>query len=138
MRRLATPSTAIRPTNLSEGEVWVEYHPASGKLPEIQCSMDMAPPASATALPSEPFDEKVPAWHPFKSRANFEQAELFLRFDVSDPHIDAQLKLMATDCPLGHGVTMSSAKELHATLAQIPVLESIPDVSLSCIFHGTF
>ena len=105
----------------------MEYHPASGKPPELLSSMDIRIPATTT-LPSKPFDEKVPPWYPFKLWADFEQAELFLRFDISDPHIDAQLKLMVTDCPLGHSVTMTSAKEFHAILAQIPVLESMPEV----------
>jgi len=135
---LAAPSTVIRPTDLEEGDVWVEYHPASGKLPEILSSPDIKVPASTTALPSKPFDENVPPWYPFKSRADFEQAELFIRFDVSDPHIDAQLKLMVMDGPLGHSVTMSSAKNFHATLAQIPDLEIMPEVSLSCIIMAPF
>jgi hypothetical protein len=126
-----------RPIDLGDGEVWVEYHPASGKPPELLSSMDIRTPAT-TALPSKPFDEEVPPWYPFKSRADFEQAELFLRFDVSDPHIDAQLKLMVTDCPLGHSVTMTSAKEFHAILAQIPVLESMPEVRFSCFVCSIF
>jgi hypothetical protein len=81
-------------------------------------------PTSIVLSPT-PFHENTPPWHPFPSRADFEQAELFLRFDVSDPQIDAQLKL---NCPLGHSVTMESAREFHRILAQIPDIELIPEV----------
>ena len=131
MHQAAAQDPVVQPTELNEGEVWVEYHPASGKRPEILYPMDTLPHGP---LPAEPFDDRLPPWYPFKSRADFEQAELFLRFDVSDSHIDAQLKLMVTDCPLGHSVTLQSANEFHATLAQIPALESLPDVSLLYIY----
>jgi hypothetical protein len=132
VHQAAAASPVVQPTKLNEGEVWVEYHPASGKHPEILCPMDTTP--LGPSLPVEPFDHRTPPWYPFKSRSDFEQAELFLRFDVSDPHIDAQLKLMVTDCPLGHNVTLRSAKEFHAMLAQVPALEGMPDVSLWCTF----
>src|ERR1700683_1982181 len=116
--RLSASNPVQRPSNLNDGEVWVEYHPASGRLPEILFLADRPAPTSTTALPSKPFDESGPPWYPFKLRADFEQAELFLRFDVSNSQIDAQLKLMVTDCPLGHSVTMKSAKEFHVILAR--------------------
>jgi hypothetical protein len=134
MHQTAALGPVVQPTELNEGEVWVEYHPASGKRPEILRPMDTLPHGPPTSLPAELSDDRLPPWYPFKSRADFEQAELFLRFDVSDPQIDAQLKLMVTDCPLGHSVTLQSAKEFHATLAQIPTLESMPDVSLLYIY----
>ena len=136
MHQGTAQSPVIQPTELNKGEVWVEYHPALGKHPEILCPMDTTPLGPLASLPADPFDNGLPPWYPFKSRADFEQAELFLRFDVSDPQIDAQLKLMVTDCPLGHNVTLRSAKEFHAMLAQIPALESMPNVSLSLFFSA--
>jgi hypothetical protein len=130
--QLEASSAVQRPTDLNEGEVWVEYHPASEKPPKILFSAERPVPAPTTVLPSKPSDESVPPWHPFKSRADFEQAELFLRFDVGDAQINAQLKQMVTDCPLGHSVTIRSAKEFHSILARIPDLEVMPEASLSC------
>jgi hypothetical protein len=68
--------------------------------------------------------------------ADFERAELFLCFDVSDAQINSQLKLMVTNCPLGHSVTMKSAKEFHATFARIPDLEVMPEVCSFSTIHG--
>lgn len=116
----------LRPTDLDEGEVWIEYHPASGKLPE---KLSAADKPVAVALPRLPFNTNVPPWHPFASRADFEQAEIFLRFDASDTHIDSQLKHMSSVCPLGHSVTLKSARELHDLLARVPNFEVIGEVS---------
>jgi len=102
-----------KPSDHDEGEVWIEYHPAS-----------------AVTLPTVLFDEHIPPWHPFCSRADFEQAELFLRADCTDSFIDAQLKLIHAGSPLGHSITLKSAKEMHKILAQIPTIEDLPDVSV--------
>lgn len=72
----------------------------------------------------------LPPWHPFPCRADFEQAELFLRFDVSDPQIDAQLKLIRS---FSRGVTMESAKDFHKILERVPGLEISPEVRSSYI-----
>lgn len=118
-----------QPTQLNEGEVWVKYHPASGKSPKILNS-EHNPILPPTPLPPVVFDQRSPPWHPFKCRADFEQAEIFLRFNVSDTQINAQLKLNDT---FGHadGVTMKSAKEFHRILEQVPALEMSPEVSCS-------
>jgi len=116
----------------------VEYYPASGKPPELLSLMDVQIPATTMALLSEPFDKKVLSWYPFKLQVDFEQAELFLCFDVSDLHTDVQLKLIVADCPLSHSVTMRSAKEFHTILSKIPELESMPEVSFSSFICGIF
>ena len=113
-----------RPTQLDEGEVWVEYHPASVRHPEILRPEQAAPIASI----SPPHDMGVPPWHPFRTRADFEQAELFLRYDCTDSYINGQLKLIHSGSPLGHSITLKSAKEMHTTLAQIPRIENLPGV----------
>ena len=118
-----------KPSDHDEGEVWIEYHPASGKRPEILQIEQIYQP-SAVTLPTVLFDEHIPPWHPFCSRADFEQAELFLRADCTDSFIDAQLKLIHAGSPLGHSITLKSAKEMHKILAQIPTIEDLPDVSV--------
>jgi hypothetical protein len=126
------PGPANRPTHLNEGEIWVEYHPASGKHPEIlrpQCAvMHIVPPAM-------PYDPGMPPWHPFRTRADFEQVELFLRHDCTDPYINDQLKLIHSSSPLGHSITLKSAKDIHSILAQIPCIEDIPGVR---VLNGSF
>ena len=114
-----------RPTHLDEGEIWVEYHPASGKHPEIlrpQCAVQHIVP------PAMPYDLAIPPWHPFRTRADFEQAELFLRHDCTDPYINDQLKLIRSSSPLDHSITLESAKDIHTILAQIPGIEDVPGV----------
>jgi hypothetical protein len=121
----------LPPAELNEGEVWVRYHPASGKLPEILNSIENPILAPKITVPETLFNRSPPPWHPFSCRADFEQAELFVRFDVSDPQINAQLKLVTS---VGSGITIKSAKELHKILAQIPTSEILPEVN----FHRYF
>lgn len=119
------------PAELNEGEVWVKYHPASGKPPEILNSNDNPILAPKITVPETLFNQSPPPWHPFSCHADFEQAELFVWFNVSNPQINAQLKLMTS---VGHGITIKSAKELHKILAQIPTSEVLPEVN----FHLSF
>lgn len=122
------PDIHLQPVRLNEGEVWVKYHPASGKSPKILNSVDNPILPPRIPLPAMSFDKTLPAWHPFSCRADFEQAELFLCFDVSDPQINAQLKLIRS---FSHGITMRSAKDFHRILEQIPELEISPEVECS-------
>lgn len=118
--------TSSRPAELDEGEVWIEYHPASRKSPEKLSASDKP---AVVALPHFPFDADIPPWHPFSSRADFEQAEIFIRFDASDTQIDAQLNHMNSVYSLGHSVTLKSAGALHNLLAQVPESAIIQGVS---------
>ena len=121
---------ANRPSQLEEGEIWVEYHPASGKRPEISRPQDVV----RCVAPVMPYDATTPPWHPFRTRADFEQAELFLRYDCTDSYINGQLKLIHSSSPLGHNITLESSKDMHATLAQIPHIEHLPGVRiLNCM-----
>ena len=125
---ISAPSIATQPEHLGDGEIWVEYHPASGKAPEIFRPEDHQPPP--VALPSHPFDKNMPPWHPFRTRLDFEQAELFLRTNASNPYIDSQLKLIHAGSPSDHGITLKSAKELHTILHLITDIELLPEVRL--------
>jgi hypothetical protein len=127
---MSTLSAITKPECLGDGEIWVEYHPASGKAPEILRPGDQHP--LPVTLPSHPFNENLPPWHPFRTRLDFEQAELFLRSNASNPYIDAQLKLIHTASASGfnHGITLKSAKGLRAILHSIPEIELLPEVRL--------
>jgi hypothetical protein len=54
---------ANRPSQLEEGEIWVEYHPASGKRPEISRPQDVV----RCVAPVMPYDATTPPWHPFRT-----------------------------------------------------------------------
>ena len=72
----------------------------------------------------------MPPWHPFCTRLDFEQAELFLRTNASNPYIDSQLKLIHAGAPSGHGITLKSAREFHTILRLIPDIELLPGVHI--------
>ena len=121
-----TPGSPNQPTSLEEGEVWIEYHPASGKQAEIlRADHFLGPSVIPTDFLHNP---DIPPWHPFRSRADFEQTELFLNNDCSDPFIDSQLKIIHSGSPSKNHVTLQSAKDMHRTLARIPQIEGLPGV----------
>lgn len=129
--RSSSGSTNSAPGELQEGEVWVEYHPFLCKSPEIISLSDHIPPR--IVLPAVPFNPKVPPWHPFKTRSDFEQAELFLRSDAADPLINAQLRIIHEGSQSNHNITIKSAKELHSILEKITDTELTPVVRLPLI-----
>lgn len=118
------------PQSLEEGEIWVEYHPASDKKSGIKIFNDSNTHLRQVTLPSEPFDRCTPPWHPFRSRADFEQAELFIRYDCTNSYIDDELHIIHSGSISGHQITLTSAKEMHATLSQIPQIEELPGVRI--------
>lgn len=123
----SSSSETDRPPSLEEGEIWVEYHPLSGKTPEIlrPGQSDHSP----VALPSNAPDPRTPPWYPFRTRWDFEQAELFIRFGCTDSYMDNQLKLIKSGATSGHQITLSSSRVVHETLARIPVINQLPRVS---------
>jgi hypothetical protein len=98
------------PSQLDEGEIWIEYHPASGKHPEISRPQGVV---QCVVPPVMPYDTTTPPWHPFRTRADCEQAELFLRYDCTDSYINGQVKLIHSSSPLRHNITLEFAKEMH-------------------------
>lgn len=119
------------PLSLQEGEVWVEYHPASGKTARLLRDEGHSHPSPSVSHPSKLFDPQNPPWSPFRTRQDFEQAELFLRFNCTDSHINQQLKLIrdgSTSVP--HKITLQSAKEIHALLARVPKVEMLSGVRI--------
>ena len=123
---VSSPTAVSKPESLNNREVWVEYHPASGKPPQV-----IRPGKGLTTsvtLPSPPFDKNMPLWHPFHTCLDFEQAELFLRVDASNSYIDAQLKLIHSGSGVAHGITLKSAKELHSILHSVLDIEVLPGV----------
>lgn len=114
-----------RPNSLRPDQVWVEYHPAARKQSEIfgtstldTESVPVPPPSSARA--------NLLPWHPFRSREDFEQAEIFLRFDASNTHMDQQLDLNRRSARGGSSITLKNAAEVHATLARIELASAQP------------
>jgi hypothetical protein len=127
------PSSPNQPASLEYGEVWVEYHPSSGKKPEILHPDHSSQPPTAPVLDLHNTD--LHPWHPFHSWADFEQAELFLRYNCTDSFIDSQLKIIHSGSPHSHSVTLKSAKQMHNILAEVPRIKELPGV---CVLHQPF
>lgn len=124
-----------RPTSLRPDQVWVEYHPAARKRPEIICSgtpyfSPSPPPAIAPAT--------LTAWHPFRTREDFEQAEIFVRFEASNPQMDDQLNLIRRSAISGSTITLKNAREVHETLARVPLASAMPNTVRPAAYQAMF
>jgi len=74
-----------------------------------------------------PLDGSRPPHFPFKTLADFEQTELFVKRDHTDPQIDEQLKLWKRHAP-GSAVTLKNAREMHRCLQVAGVEEDLSQV----------
>lgn len=106
-----------RPHSLQPDQVWVGYHPASGRQPEI---LGTTIPDNGASSPT-PYRSPtaLAPWHPFRSREDFEQAEIFVRFDASNPQMDNQLNLNRRS---GSRISLKNSREVHETSAKVPLV----------------
>jgi hypothetical protein len=112
-------SAARDPTNrpLELGETLIVYHPHAKLVPKIVPTREVAvisrsPGDLEDSLP--PTDSQ-PTYFPFRTLADFEQTELFVRCDQTDGKINQQLDLWRRHAP-GTGVTLKNAREMHQCL----------------------
>ncbi|TRM55788.1 hypothetical protein BD626DRAFT_576598 [Schizophyllum amplum] len=108
------------PSDLEFGEVWIEYHPESG-LPDTVYSASNGAAQAKPVLPHS-FANEAPPWHPFSTRENFEQAELFIRYGCTGSFINEQLALNHRAAQETK-VTMRNAQELREIMAGLPKAE---------------
>lgn len=109
------PDPMVWPLEL--GETLVVHHPHSGRPPEVIPTRELntfrgTPTALKDSIPS---GDSRPPYFPFKTLADFEQTELFVKRDQTDPHINEQLDLWKRHGP-GAGVTLKNAREMHKCL----------------------
>ena len=78
-------------------------------------------------LEEPPRDNSQPPYFPFKTLADFEQTELFIKRDHSDPEIDEQLDLWRRHAP-STGVTLKNAREMHQHLQAAGIEEDLSQV----------
>jgi hypothetical protein len=74
-----------------------------------------------------PLNDSQPPYFPFSTLANFEQPELFVKRDHSDPQIDDQLNLWRCHVP-NVGVTLKKAQEMHLYLQTAGIEEDLSQV----------
>jgi len=108
------PSIGVDPTEvvLQPGETLVVYHPHS------RCSTHIVPTAKLYS-PTEHtvrHDIKKPedSYAPFPTRADFEQAEIFVNNNCSNKLINEQLKFV---CRNGVRLKVKTARKMHELLA---------------------
>ena len=80
-----------------------------------------------------PLDDSRPPYFPFNTLADFEQTELFVKRDHTDPQIDDQLNLWGRHAP-NVGVTLKNAREMHQYLQTAGVEEDLSQVACDAMF----
>jgi len=114
----------LRP--LQPGQTLIIYHPFAQQPPEI---IDTANLVSTREPDFYPLSEEPYA--PFKTRADFEQAEIFIRHNCTNTMINDQLRLNQRVSNTGEpGVqTMKNAREMHNILARAGQYQDTSSVS---------
>lgn len=116
---------------LELGETLVVYHPHAKRPPQVIPTRELA---NFSRSPEDledllPLDDSRPPYFPFRTLADFEQTELFVRRDNTDPQIDEQLNLWRRHAP-GVGVTLKNAREMHQHLEAAGIEEDLSQVTL--------
>ena len=109
--------------SLQPGQTLIVYHPFAGHPPEIVNTADLTW--------AQEFDLSPPSeepWAPFKTHADFEQAEFFLHHNCTDSMINGQLQLNQRASPGVH--TMKNAHEMHKILAEAGQYQDTSSVGL--------
>ena len=103
---------------LQLGQTLVVYHPFAGRHPEIVKTVELMQLQESNIPPSP--ESPVEPYAPFKTRADFEQAEIFVRHNCTDTMINDQLRLnqQVSEASEQGVYTMKNAHEMHKTLAQ--------------------
>ena len=126
-------NTSVRnPTTwpLELGETLIIYHPHAKRPPrvvqtaEVTQVLPRCPEDLAVLLPS---DNLRPPYFPFKTLADFEQTELFVKRDHTDPQIDEQLDLWRRHAP-NASVTLKNAREMHKYLQAAGIEDDLSQV----------
>lgn len=89
-------------------------HPHSGQAPYVVPEYDDT--LDQPAKPQLSGQDSSEPWSPFRTREDFEQAELFALHSCSDVLINGQLSLIRRACGSETKITLQSAKELHELL----------------------
>jgi hypothetical protein len=128
----STQSVARDPVTwpLELGETLVVYHPHARLPPRVFPTTELAAfsrcPGNTESLR---LNDPRPPYFPFKSLADFEQTEIFVKRDHTDSEINDQLSLWGCHAN-GEGVTLKNAREMHRCLEAAGVEEDLSQVKL--------
>ena len=120
---------------LELGETLVIYHPHAEWPPQVIATRELT---DFSNCPEDlegplPLNDSQPPYFPFWTLANFEQTELFVKCNHTDPQIDNQLDLWRHHAP-GMDVTLRNAQEMHKCLEAAGIEDDLSQVTLRCIF----
>ena len=119
---------------LELGETLIVYHPHAKRTPKVVPTRELAAASTSSEdlLPSWNADPTRPPYFPFKTLADFEQTELFVRDNHTDGEINRQLDLWRRHGS-NAGVTLKNAREMHQCLEAAGLEEDISQVTSSNI-----
>ena len=116
---------------LELGETLIVYHPHAKRPPEVILTRELAqtPPRSSEDLGDSfsPDDSRQSPYFPFRTLADFEQTELFIKRDYVDSQINEQLDLWKRHAP-GASVTLKNAREMHKYLQAAGIEDDLSQV----------
>lgn len=127
--------TNVDPGNIdsrthSDGDIRIEYHPSSGRKPEVFAFEEFTRAVQENTYPADP-----EPWAPFKTREDFEFAELARETGMTKGQINALIRLFHQCIENGKdSFTLSGYNEMHETLKVAS--ERLPKVC--CMFFAHF
>jgi hypothetical protein len=128
-------NTSQDPINfpLELGETLVIHHPHAKLAPEVVPTWRLAAVSKSSRglkdLLLSDFDSRPP-YFPFRSLADFELTEMFVKRDRTDGEINDELGLWRRHAS-GVGVTLKNAREMHRYLEAAGIEEDLSQVTLS-------
>lgn len=118
---------------LELGQTLVVYHPHAQRPPQVIPTRELSVFSRHPSVSDDPVDDTRPPYFPFKTLADFEQTELFIRRNCADPAINEQLDLWRRYAPDG-AVTLKNAREIHKCLWAAGIEEDLSQVApQSCV-----
>lgn len=120
---------------LHPGQTLIVYHPFAQHSPEVVDTAKLM----MTREPDLPPPSEEP-YAPFKTRADFEQAKIFIRHNCTNTMINDQLRLnqMASEDGESGIQTMKNAREMHKILAEAGEYQDTSSVSLLHNLQGFY
>ena len=113
-RQGANPQDMVGTSNL-DGDIKVEYHPNSGHNHKM-FTLEEFQHARSEVLHTHPADPEP--WLPFKTREDFEFAEIAQETGMSKKQINALIRLFQKCINIGkESFTFSNYDDMHRTLA---------------------
>ena len=112
-------------------DIRIEYHPSSGREPETFAFGDFV-----RGAPKKTFSMGPDPWIPFKTREDFEFAEVALEAGMTKAHVNRMINLFHKCQDEKDHITLSSYDEMHKILAVAS--ERLPKVCLQIFLCGYY